>query len=351
MKDQFLPRVVWLETEDFEQARFNCETNFNKTKGITQWQIYLNTLVFQGFQRYLKERNPNITINQNNHNLAFDNIFYLTSNKFSCCLIICDNLLDELATIPKKLINSSQHAHFYVLIEIFEEEQQLNIHGFVRHDELFKYLQRQNLESLLSDSYQLPLSLFDREINNLLLYTRFLPPSAIQLPVAASNNTLRETIKASTQTALVNLCEWWNGVFEEGWESTESIWNGISNNFAWGYVRSTQVSNNFPLSRTKLFDLGIVLQNKPIALVISIKDENEEKGVLAQVIPHHEEYLPSGLKLKVILNPNTTESESQEVIARQTSEVIQLEFSEAPGKQFQIEVSYENTAVNEAFLL
>lgn len=347
IEEQFLPRVVWLEAEDFEQARITSEAKFNQTKEISQWQIYLNTLALLGFQRYLKQRNPTITINLDNQNQAFDNISYLTVDRFSFCLIILDNLVDELVPIPVKVITSSQPAHFYVLLEILEEEQQLNIHGFLRHDKLLQHLQ-QDLDSY--KSYQLPLSLFDQELNNLLLYTRFLSPSAI-IPVAASHNTLRETIQAYGQTVLVNLSQWWNGVFEESWQSTESIFNGISNNYAWGSLRSGKESNSFPLSRTKLVDFGILLQNKPIALIVNVKEENEEKGVLVEIIPFQEEYLPSGLKLKVTLNPNTIEPESQEAIAGEIDEGIQIEFSEAPGKQFQVEVSYQNAVVNQGFVL
>ncbi|BAZ21717.1 hypothetical protein NIES4073_25950 [Kalymmatonema gypsitolerans NIES-4073] len=348
IEEQFLPRFVWLEAEDFEQARVTSETKFNQTKEISQWQIYLNTLALRGFQKYLKQRNPTITINQDNQNQAFDNISYLTVDRFSFCLIILDNLVDELVSIPAKVITSSQPAHFYVLLEILEEEQQLNIHGFLRHDKLSQHLQ-QNLDS--SKSYQLPLSLFDEELNNLLLYTRFLSPSAIKLPVVASHNTLRETIEAVGQTALVNLREWWNGVFEGSWQSTESIFNGISNNYAWGYLRSGKESNSFPVSGTKLIDFGILPQNKPIALNVKIKEENEEKGLLVEIRPLQEEYLPSGLKLKVTLNPNTIEPESQEAIAEEIDKGIQIEFSEAPGKQFQVEVSYQNVVVNEEFVL
>ncbi len=347
IEEQFLPRVVWLEAEDFEQARITSETKFNQTKEISQWQIYLNTLALRGFQRYLKQRSPTITINQDNQNQAFDNISYLTVDRFSFCLIILDNLVDELVSIPAKVITSSQPAHFYVLLEILEEEQQLNIHGFLRHDKLSQHLQ-QDLDSY--KSYQLPLSLFDEELNNLLLYTRFLSPSAI-IPVAASHNRLRETIQAVGQTVLVNLSQWWNGVFEESWQSTESIFNGISNNYAWGYVRSGKESNSFPIPRAKLVDFGILPQNQRIALIVKIKKENEEIGVVVEIRPSQEEYLPSDLKLKVTLNPNTIKSESQEAIAEEIDKGIQIEFSEAPGKQFQVELSYENVVVNEVFVL
>lgn len=105
------------------------------------------------------------------------------------------------------------------------------------------------------------------------------------------------------------------------------------------------------MTQTKLYDSGILLENKAIALVVSVKEENEQKGVLVQIVSHQEQCLPPGLKLKVTLNPNTTSPESQEAIANTDDEIIQLEFSEAPGKQFEVEVSYCNTIVRERFIL
>jgi hypothetical protein len=240
-------------------------------------------------------------------------------------------------------------AHFYVLLEVLEEEEQVNIHGFLRYDELFKYSQIQTLKSQPEDSYILALSLFDTELNNLLLYTRFLDLSAIKLPPAVtSNNTVRETLGK----VLVNLRKWWDGVFEEGWQSTEFVGTKISNNLTWGYVRSRKESNNFTISQTKLFDFGLLLQNKILALIVNLKqEENGEQGVLVQVLPHQEEYLPSGLNLKITLNPNTLVSISQEVSARQTDNAIQLEFSEALDKEFKVEVSYKGAVVTEEFIL
>jgi len=53
----------------------------------------------------------------------------------------------------------------------------------------------------------------------------------------------------------------------------------------------------------------------------------------------------------VTLNPNTIEPESQEAIAGEIDKGIQIEFSEASGKQFQVELSYQNVVVNEEFVL
>ena len=152
--------------------------------------------------------------------------------------------------------------------------------------------------------------------------------------------------------AIINLSQWWCGVSEEGWQSTENIWNTLSNNYAWGYVRSRNQSNSHPISRTKVFDFGLLLNGQSLALVVNLKRRaNNEIDVLAQVIPCNEEYLPLGLKLKVTLNFDTSESESQEVTARKADNAIQLEFSEGSGKKFKIEVIFMDAVVTEEFLL
>jgi Protein of unknown function (DUF1822) len=357
MRRKFSPKIVWLEPENFDEAQAIALDNFHQFGEISQWKIYFNALAGFGFEKYLKERNPNIKIHSDSSTNASDDVCYLRIDEFRLCLITLDNLIDDFVIVSAKLITSAKAAaHFYVLLEVLEEEEQLNIHGFLRYDELFKYSQIPDFKSLSEDSYNFPLTLFDTELNNLLLYTRFLEPSAIKLPVAVtSNNTVIEIVtQVTTQVdkALVNLDKWWDGVFEEGWQSTESVLSTIPNNLTWGYVRSRKESNNFPISQTKLFDFGLLLQNKFLALIVSLKkEENEEQGVLVQILPHQKEYLPSGLKLKVTLNPNTPDSISQEVTARQVDNAIQLEFSEAPNKQFKVEVSYEGAVVTEEFVL
>ncbi|MCC5616514.1 DUF1822 family protein [Nostoc sp. CHAB 5836] len=357
IKINLSPKIVWLEPEDFDEARVISDNHFSQFGEFGAWKIYLNALAQLGFEKCLKERNPNITIKPDNSANAIDDVCYLSVGEFRLCLITVDNLIDDFVIVPAKLVTSAKTAaHFYVLLEVLEEEEQLNIHGFLRYDELFKYSQTPDFKSQVDGSYQLPLSLFDTELNNLLLYTRFLEASAIKLPVVVtSNNTAIENItQVTTQVckALVNLGKWWDGVFEEGWQSTDFIGSRISNNLTWGYVRSRKESNSFPISQTKLFDFGLLLQNQALALIVNLKkEENGEQGVLVQILPPQEECLPSGLNLKITLNPNTPDSISQQVSARQTDNAIQLEFSEVLDKQFQVEISYEGAVFTEEFIL
>ncbi|MUG92029.1 DUF1822 family protein [Scytonema sp. UIC 10036] len=351
------PEVIYLETEHFESAKENSDQNLDEAH---QWKIYLNTLALLGFEKWLRERVPDIKINRDNCSIfqpnsinALAGVCYLSLGDFHLCLITVDNLIDDYVTVPKRA------AHFYVLLEVLEEAEQLSIHGFLRYDQLIEYCQSINLEATSDNSYELPLSWYDPEVNNLLLYLRFLSSTAISLPsIVEVNNTEIQNLTPDTSIAnkaLVNLTNWGREVFEGGWQSSKNLWKTLDSNYAWGYARSHSVY--YHSSGAKKLDFGLLLNGQSVALIVNLKRlENNEVDVLVQVAPcceehRNEEYLPSGLKLKITLNPNTCESESQEVTAREADYIIQLEFSEALGKQFQVEVSFKNAVIAENFLL
>ena len=48
-----LPEIIWLETEDFDQAR---EMSNQVRSEAHQWQTYLNALALLGFEQWLSER-------------------------------------------------------------------------------------------------------------------------------------------------------------------------------------------------------------------------------------------------------------------------------------------------------
>ncbi len=361
-RQQLSTKVIWLESEHFEKAKEISNRNLSETN---QWTIYLNALALLGFEEWLRERIPDVKINRDNCSIfesdsanPMNLVWNLSVGGFSLCLISVDNLIDDFVTVPKEVINSPKMiAHFYVLLEVLEEEEKLNIHGFLRYDKLIEYCQSINLEAKSDSCYQLPLSWFDSEVNNLLVYSSFLSPEAIPLPSVGEvdRTDTRTDIQSLSQTtsivnkALVNVSSWCLGVFEEGWQSTKDMLKTLDSNYAWGAVRSKSLDYHCGV---KKLDFGLLLNGQVLALVINVKRlEDNEVDVLVQVIPYNEEYLPSALKLKVTLNPNTFESECQEVTARKADNLIQLEFSEIIGKQFQVEVSFKGTVIIEGFLL
>lgn len=150
--------------------------------------------------------------------------------------------------------------------------------------------------------------------------------------------------------ALVNLSQWIKGIFDEVWLPIEAVLSPrLSPRLAFKSFREPGESRREDkIERAKKIDLGLLVNRQQVALVVSIwTEENQEKGVLIQVHPMGEQnILPLGLKLKV-----TLESDEAEVVAREADSLIQLEFSELPGKQFTVQVSLDNESVTEEFVV
>ena len=330
------PRVALLEAEHYEKA-IKISQSVDGEKN--QWRVYLNQLALLGFEEWLQEQIPEIEVKQLKADSQHKNV-NLQVGEFKIQLITVDSLVDNFVTIPQNKITSPQlAAHFYILVEILEEAEQLSIHGIIRHDELSQ-IQK-------SETCKIPLSCFDSEVNNLFLYTRFLEVEAIPLPKPAENIT-----NTATQS-LVNLSQWWSGVFEETWQSLEEILTPQIPSLGYsGATRRTTKSSDFAVRRAKIFDFGLLLNNRRFALTVNMRfEENQEIGVLVQILTHDEYSLPQGLKLKVTLNHNTLAAESEEAIARECDQIIQLTFSEARGKQFKVEAIYQDAVVTEEFVL
>ena len=142
------------------------------------------------------------------------------------------------------------------------------------------------------------------------------------------------------QNALVNLANWFAGIFEEIWFPPEAVFTPKL-----GFAKSSSVDT---VKRAKVIDFGLLLNRQKVALVVTIQPEaDSEVGVLVQVHPIDEqEFLPPGLRLKIEL-----ESDSEEVEARAADQLIQLEFSEIPGRYFSVKVILDDAEIVEKFVV
>ncbi|MEM1170548.1 MAG: DUF1822 family protein [Cyanobacteria bacterium P01_H01_bin.35] len=142
------------------------------------------------------------------------------------------------------------------------------------------------------------------------------------------------------QNALVSLANWFAGIFEEIWLPPEAVFTPKL-----GFAKSSSVDT---VKRAKVIDFGLLLNRQKVALVVTIQPEVDgEVGVLVQVHPIDEqEFLPPGLRLKIEL-----ESDSEKVEARAADQLIQLEFSEIPGKCFSVKVILDDAEIVENFVV
>ncbi len=204
------PEVVALEPEDFDRAATMSDRVLSEP---SQWQTYLNGLGAFGFAHWLQERRPNLLLNleestfwQPQYDRALDVICNARLGEFKLCLIVTEHLLDDAIALPRAALDLPElAAHFYVLLEVQEELEQVAIQGILRHDQLVNYRQLVNLPMEPDWNYLIPLSLFDGEVNHLLSWVRHLQPDAIALPTVPSLAPLQSLPEAELQTLISRL--------------------------------------------------------------------------------------------------------------------------------------------------
>ena len=131
---------------------------------------------------------------------------------FKLYLITTESLLDEVVKIPQYAINRQQFAaHFYVVLEVLEEQEQVIIRGFISWDKLDNYISRIPLQE---GYYQLPLSALDPEPNHLVFCSLYTEPDAISLAVASAERQVVQYV----QETKTKLSQWLQGVFDQGWQ-------------------------------------------------------------------------------------------------------------------------------------
>ncbi len=359
-KKDMLYSPIFLKPKYFDKAR---EIGKKVTGERNQWKTYLSAIALLAFEEWLQKLAPDIqleidnsSIFQTQYQTLIDAVCNIKFSNLKLCLIPIDILADSWITVPENIINSPElAAHLYILLEVIEDEKELIFRGFMYRDEILEYQQSANFTGTKqhSNSFKIPLFCFDTEINNFLIYSRFLEPNAITLPqeriigrtVTPNTNGVSNVVTQS----LINLEQWWSGVFEEGWQSLEEILTPQMPD--WGCLRSKN-SPEYPIQKGKLFDFGSLIKDKRFALVVKMKpEENQEKDVILQILPENEYCLPQDLKLKVTLNHNTNETETEEAIATESDYIIQIGFHEVSGKQFKVEAIYQDAVITQEFVL
>lgn len=331
-----LPEKIWLEPEHFEQAK---EVSDRTSGEPQQWQTYLNTLATLAFESWLTKQlsNPNSV-----HSTIpeFIGLSYISVGEFKLGLIVTEHVLDEQISVRREVIEQPDlMAHFYVALEVLEEQETVIVRGFVPYNELSLIYSSQSDERC-----SLPLSVLDCEINHLLVYIQHLEPDTIAIPtvLAQSDNTLPQSNHSDLR---VQLSQWLQGTLDEGWQSIEILISPEAN-LAW----SPRNTDSEPKGG-KLINLGMQLGNQSIVLLVTVRSDDDEKiGVNVQVLPARgARFLPAQLKLTLL---SSTDKILQEVQSREQDNYIQLKpFRGKSGTSFSIEISFNTIRVKEAFEL
>ncbi|NJL79703.1 MAG: DUF1822 family protein [Richelia sp. RM2_1_2] len=348
-----LPETVWLEQEHFLLA--NQISSSQITNATDAWQVYLNTLALIALEVWLQERLPNQVVLRDINFIATAG--NLTVDEYKFCAIATEHLLSETVMIPQQLItNPELSAHFYVVLEVLEEQEEVLVRGFLSHNKLVEV--KSNLELSISDGcYQVPLSLFDIEPNHLLLYQHYVQAAEFAVPIVKNEVTqVSENISKILHSTTTKLSQWLQGVVDEGWQTIDSIYNPELN-----LAFSTRNIDK-DTKRAKIIDLGIDLGNQKVTLLLNISpvtfsavdsninnSENQDKiSVLAQLYPMSgERFLPHNIKLILLSKAGKV---LQEVTSRIQDNYIQLKpFKGEAGKKFSIQISLGDISIKEDF--
>lgn len=145
----------------------------------------------------------------------------------------------------------------------------------------------------------------------------------------------------------VNIRQWLDGVITTGWQTVDEIFTPreISLRFA----------RNFCITRGKTFDLALRLNSTPVALIVKLGSQNQEKianqediNIVVQVHPYGSACLPPELKL-AILDENSQEVDA--VISRQSDNLVEIELTAKLDEQFGVEIILDDFKVTQDFVV
>ncbi|MDJ0618741.1 MAG: DUF1822 family protein [Calothrix sp. MO_192.B10] len=188
----------------------------------------------------------------------------------------------------------------------------------------------------------------------LLGFTKTVIAGIIEISQLRSLDEFIDVISPQT----VNLENWFAAIFDEVWQPIETLFNPQQlafnpRNLAFkGFKKDDSeeiISSQEIIERVKEINLGLLANSQQLNLVVSIrKEENQEIGCLFQVYPMNmEEYLPVGLKLKVILESDEAE---KKVEPGETKKFLKIRLTELPGKLITVQIHLDNEYVTEQLI-
>jgi hypothetical protein len=328
-----IPEEIWLEEEDYALAKQLSEIEGTEEQ---KWQAYINLLGICALERWLKE-----SINNEKVQRIIDTIDtygYLQQKGFKFCLITQEDFLQEGMVIPKNLINNADYvAHFYVAMEVLEEDESAILRGFISYDKLSQL----SLPTLENNNYWLFLDYLDPEPNHMLMTCKYLDPSVIALP----QNIVKQ-VKENVEETIYNLSQWLEGIFEESLQTFEDLVNaGVMET-----VRYTPSTVSQIIERFILISFQKEEEQKNVILRLEIEPLADGNiGVKVELRPSkNQRYLPSQIKLMRYSNAGKLKEQK----ITQPKEYLKLNpFLVKKGRKFKIEVKLDDISVTKTFEL
>lgn len=210
----FLPlsvELIALEPQQIEQARQTSQVAATEAE---RWQIYLNALALSGFEQWLAERSTlsldrqSCSLVQPGYARLIPAVGSVQVGAFRLCLVAIEGSPEQI-DLPRAVVELPEWmAHFYVVVEVWEELQMARIWGFIRHDQLMEWQSTQPLQANPDWTVSLPLAAFELQTDHLLLHLRCLDPSALPLAQVSQVTDQSAALAAIQSTLIPRLTQW-----------------------------------------------------------------------------------------------------------------------------------------------
>jgi hypothetical protein len=212
--------TIILETAHVERAQQLARAI---PRDSQQWQVYLNALALFAFEQWLQEWAADLPLASCGCSLfspyyaqVLGAVCGVNVGEFRVCLVPMGSGTEGEIAVPRTAIAIPPlTAHFYVAIELFEEENAAVVWGFLRRDRLLSYLETTSFETDPDWTYPIPAAQWERNPEEVLLYLRCAQPLTIPLPSVVPSS-LREL--SALQVELVPLRSRFEASELELWE-------------------------------------------------------------------------------------------------------------------------------------
>ena len=357
-------------------------------------QAYLNQICLETALLWLREKSEIEPIVDSNNSLSFwemvnGSAVILGTNRL--IFVPTESMDRNEFRVPQEWIDiPSFVGDYYLAVEVDPDDQCLNIWGYTTHQmlksegvydesdrtyslegnqiiqDLTAFWVMQQLSGEITRSLIPPLpALTSRQAEPLLqqLGDNAIALPRLEIPFAQWGALLeqdiwleqlcqlRQSLVGATESTrqaiqLTNLNQWWNNVFESGWQAIEDLF-GSQPNLAFNFRQTNSTSEQ--IRRVKQIQLNAELPT--LFLVVMLETEADGRmRIWAQLLPQPgETYLPANLRLELLsINGNVVQS----VQAGEMSNYIQLRRFKSPlGAEFRLQVAIKNTFIYEDFVV
>jgi hypothetical protein len=158
--------AFYLEKIEISEQQVDHAKHQARSQPIDRWNFYLHLLAMIGIQQWFSDRAPDLSVQVINHSR-------LRVNGFDVQITTTGSFIDKTV----RLLESGR-SHFYIVVEVIEEQQQVQIVGFCNHAQI------------QAAEIDVPRATLDSNPNYLLLQLQCLDPlplEPVSLPHVAIN--------------------------------------------------------------------------------------------------------------------------------------------------------------------